>query len=148
MNTNKAYIDLGIELRIKSKTDTAYPKNYLVAVKGMPATGQAGGTVEITTSSDAVKTYIADRIDTGEMDFSYNYTEANLTAVRAVCDNTEKDILITLPDGTGVEYSGSVQTWLNETSVGSVIEGTLHTVPSVAPEYKTASEVTALIATE
>lgn len=140
-------IDLGIEIRVKDTTDAKFPKEKLVAVKGMPATGQAGGTVETTTSSDTVKVYVADRADTGEMDFTYNYSDANLTAVKAECDNTQKDILIKLPDGTGVQYKGSLQTWINEVSVGGVIECTLHTVPSVAPAYKSTTEVTALIET-
>ncbi len=140
-------LDLGIELRVKETTEETYSKATLVAVKGMPATGQAGGTVESTTSSDPVKVYVADRPDTGEMDFTYNYSEANLEAVNEVCDNTQKDILIKLPDGTGFEYKGTLQTWVNEVSVGGIIECTLHTVPSVAPAYKSAEEVTALIAT-
>ena len=74
-------IDLGIEIRVKDTADAKFPKEKLVAVKGMPATGQAGGTVETTTSSDTVKVYVADRADTGEMDFTYNYSDANLTAV-------------------------------------------------------------------
>lgn len=141
------YLDLGIELRVKAPTEETYSKAILVAVKGMPQTGQAGGTVEITTSSDPTKVYIADRPDTGDMDFTYNYTDANLKAVQAVCDNTSKDILIKLPDGTGVEYNGSVQTWINEVSVGSAIECTLHTVPSVSPAYLTKEEVSGKIAT-
>ena len=138
-------IDLGIEIRVKTTEETKYPAAKLVAVKGMPATGQAGGNVEITTSSDAVKVYVADRPDTGDMDFTYNYTDANLTAVREVCDNEIRDILIKLPDGTGVEYRGTLQTWINEVSVGSAIECTLHTVPNVAPNYLTVAEVTSKI---
>ncbi|MBE6139290.1 MAG: hypothetical protein E7174_02120 [Firmicutes bacterium] len=141
------YIDLGIELRVKETTEQTYSKAILVAVKGMPATGQAGGTVEITTSSDPTKVYVADRPDTGDMDFTYNYTESNLSNVQEVCDNSTKDILIKLPDGTGVEYKGTLQTWINEVSVGSAIECTLHTVPSVAPTYLTSSEVSTKIAT-
>lgn len=138
-------IDLGIEVRVKGTDDAKFAKEKLVAVKGMPATGSAGGTVEITTSSDATKVYVADRPDTGDMDFTYNYTDANLTAVKGVCDNVARDILIKLPDGTGVQYTGTLQTWINEVSVGSAIECTLHTVPSVAPKYLTIAEVTALI---
>lgn len=141
------YIDLGIELRVKETTEQTYSKTILVAVKGMPATGQAGGTVEITTSSDPTKVYVADRPDTGDMDFTYNYTESNLSNVQEVCDNSTKDILIKLPDGTGVEYKGTLQTWINEVSVGSAIECTLHTVPSVAPAYLSSTEVSAKIAT-
>jgi len=141
------YIDLGIELRVKKPTDETYANPILVAVKGMPSTGQAGGTVEITTSSDPTKVNVADRPDTGDMDFTYNYTESNLSKVQMVCDNSTRDILIKLPDGTGVEYKGTLQTWINEVSVGSAIECTLHTVPSVAPTYLTSSEVSTKIAT-
>ena len=148
MEKDQAMIDLGIEVRIKEHGAGKYSKDILVAVKGMPATGQAGGTVETTTSSDAVKVYIPDRPDTGDMDFTYNYTDTALQAVKAVCDNTAKDILIKLPDGTGVEYTGQCQTWINEVSVGGVIECTLHTVPSVAPEFLSTSDVTNKIETE
>lgn len=141
----QAMIDLGIEIRVKDSGTGTYPKEKLVAVKGMPATGQAGGTVETTTSSDATKVYVPDRPDTGDMDYTYNYTSASLTAVKAKCDNTAKDILIKLPDGTGVEYTGKCQTWINEVSVGGVIECTLHTVPSVAPEFLTVEQTTAKI---
>jgi hypothetical protein len=144
----KAYNDIGIELRVKEKTDAKYPKDILVEIKSTPATGQAGGTLEVTTHSDPTKVYIPDRPDTGDMDYTFNYTEANYTAVKAICDNTEKDILIKYPDGTGVEYSGIAQVWHNEVSVGAVIECTLHTVPATSPEDLTSSEVTAKIATE
>ena len=141
----KAYNDVGIELRIKEKNEDKYSSAVLVEIKSTPATGQAGGNLEVTTHSDPVKTYIPDRPDTGDMDYTYNYTEANYTAVKAVCDNTEKDILIKYPDGTGVEYSGICQTWHNEVSVGAVLECTIHTVPATAPEDLTSQEVAAKI---
>ena len=144
----KAYNDIGIELRVKEKSAEKYPKNILVEIKSTPATGQAGGTLEVTTHSDPTKVYIPDRPDTGDMDYTFNYTEANYTAVKAICDNTEKDILIKYPDGTGVEYSGISQVWHNEVSVGAVIECTLHTVPATSPEDLTSAQVTAKIATE
>ena len=141
----QGYIDLGIEIRVKETSENKYAAEKLLAVKGMPATGQAGGTVEITTSSDAQKVYLADRPDSGDMDYTYNYTEANYTAAVAVCDNVARNILIKLPDGTGFEYTGSLQTWVNEVSVGSAIECTLHTVPSTVITRLSASEVTAKI---
>ena len=138
-------LDLGIELYVKEKDAEKFAATKLHAVKGAPATGQAGGTVETTTSSDPVKVYIPDRPDTGDMDYTYNYSEENYTAVKAVCDNTAKSILIKYPDGTGSMYTGICQTWKNEVSVGGVIECTLHTVPSTQIEDKTSEEVTALI---
>lgn len=139
------YIDLGIEIRVKGTSDAKYPTAKLVAVKGMPATGQAGGTVEITTSSDAQKVYLADRPDSGDMDFTYNYTADNYSAVATVCDNVARNILIKLPDGSGFEYTGSLQTWVNEVSVGSAIECTLHTVPSTSIARLSATDVTGKI---
>ena len=139
------YLDLGIELRVKGVSDAKYPSAKLIAVKGMPATGQAGGTVEITTSSDATKVYIADRPDTGDMDFTYNYTDTNYTSASAVCDNVARNILIKLPDGTGFEYTGTLQTWVNEVSVGGAIECTLHTVPSSTVARLTSAQVSGKI---
>lgn len=139
--------DVGIELRIKATTEEKYSKEPLVPIKSTPATGQAGGTLEVTSHSDATKVYVPDRPDTGDMDYTYNYSEDNYTKVKTVCDNEKKDILIKYPDGTGVEYTGVCQTWHNEVSVGSVLECTLHTVPATSPADKTSTEVTALIAT-
>lgn len=138
-------LDLGIELRVKTTSEAKYPTAKLVAVKGMPATGQAGGNVETTTSSDPTKVYIPDRPDTGDMDFTYNYSAEALAAVQAVCDNTAKDILIKFPDGAGFEYKGICQTWINEVSVGGVVECTIHTTPSVAGSYLTSEQVAAKI---
>ncbi|MBO7614788.1 MAG: hypothetical protein J6T15_03735 [Bacilli bacterium] len=138
-------IDLGIEVRVKGTSDAKYTYAKLVAVKGMPATGQAGGNVEITTSSDPVKVYVPDRPDTGDMDFTYNYSADNLAAVQAVCDNVKRDILIKFPDGAGFEYQGVCQTWINEEAVGGAMECTLHTVPSIAGTYLTSTQVAAKI---
>lgn len=141
-------LDYGIEIRVKEKSAETFPKEKLVAVKGAPATGQAGGNVEITTSSDSIKLYIPDRPDTGDMDYVYNYSAEAYETVKAVCDNTQKDILIKYPDGTSSMYSGICQTWKNEVSVGGVIECTMHTVPATVIIDKTIEETTALIATE
>ena len=141
MPTITAQSDVGIMLYVKS--NNAYAE--LIEIKSVPATGQAGGTLETTTLKSPKKTYIPDRPDTGDMDYTYNYTEANMTAVKAICDNAEHDFLVKYQDGSGFIYSGQAQTWINEVSVGSVVEATLHTVPSTAPLEKTASEITALL---
>ena len=138
-------LDYGIELYVKATEDEKFPNAKLVAVKGAPATGQAGGNVETTTSSDPTKVYIPDRPDTGDMDYIYNYNAEDYEAVKNVCDNKAKDILIKYPDGTGSMYKGVCQTWKNEVGVGGVIECTLHTVPSCSIKDKTVEEVTALM---
>lgn len=143
MNNNTAQSDVGITLYVKGNQDKY---NELIEVKSIPATGQAGGTLETTTLKSPTKTYIPDRPDNGDMDYTYNYTETNMTAVKAICDGNEHDILVKYQDGTGFTYSGQVQTWINEVSVGSVVEATLHTVPATSPEIKTSAEITALLA--
>ena len=136
-----AQSDVGITLYHKS--GSAYEE--LIEIKSVPATGQAGGTLETTTLKSATKTYIPDRPDTGDMDYTYNYTEENMTKVKAICDGSEHEFLVKYQDGSGFVYTGQAQTWTNEISVGSVVEATLHTVPSIAPEEKTAEEITTLL---
>lgn len=145
MENIKAMNDVGIELRIKDSATPKYSKEVLVEIKSTPATGQAGGNLEATTHSDPTKVYVPDRPDTGDMDYIYNYKAEDYTAVKAVCNNTTKDILIKYPDGTGALYKGICQTWRNEVAVGGIIECTLHTVPNGLITDKTAEEVTALI---
>ena len=142
MPTITAQSDVGIMLYVKGSNNSY---SELIEIKSVPATGQAGGTLETTTLKSPKKTYIPDRPDTGDMDYTYNYTEANITAVKTICDNAEHDFLVKYQDGSGFIYSGQAQTWINEVSVGSVVEATLHTVPATAPLEKTASEITALL---
>ena len=86
----KFILNYRIELYVKETIAEKYPATALVPVKGVPSTGQAGGTVETTTSSDPVKLYIPERPDTGDMNYACNYSTENLEAVKAVCDNTKK----------------------------------------------------------
>ena len=136
-----AQSDVGITLYVKNGNKY----NELIEIKSVPASGQAGGTLETTTLKSPTKTYIPDRPDNGDMDYTYNYTEANFTAVNAICDGSEQELLIKYQDGSGFTYTGQAQTWINEVSVGSVVEATLHTVPSVSPEIKTSAQITELL---
>lgn len=144
MATITAQSDVGISMYVKG--ETGYTE--LIEIKSVPATGSAGGTLETTTLKSPKKTYIPDRPDTGDMDYTYNYTEENITKVKAICDNKEHEFLVVYQDGSGFKYTGQAQTWINEVSVGSVVEATLHTVPSIAPAEITATEVTALLPSE
>lgn len=138
-----AQSDVGISLF--AKVSGTYKE--IIEIKSVPASGQAGGTLETTTLKSPTKTYIPDRPDNGDMDYTYNYTEANYTKANELCDGSEHELLVRYQDGSGFTYTAQVQTWINEVSVGSVVEGTLHTVPSVSPVIKTASEVTELLGT-
>lgn len=144
MNTNIiAQSDVGTVL---------YGKNgdkftELLAITSAPAEGSAGGTIEVTTLKSAIKQYIADRPDTPDQDFNYNYTEANFKKAQAMCDGAEHEFLVKFQDGSGYVITGSAQTWINEVSRGSAVEATLHIVASDI-NWKESSEVTTLLATE
>lgn len=136
-----AQSDVGITLYVKKAS------NYeeLIEIKSVPATGQAGGNLETTTLKSPKKTYIPDRPDTGDMDYNYNYTSVNYEKVNTVCDGEDHEFLTKFQDGSGFTYTGQAQTWINEISVGSVVEATLHTVPSTAPVIKTTAEIATLL---
>lgn len=136
-----AQSDVGTMLYVKGET------NYteLLEIISAPAQGSAGGTIEVTTLKSAIKQYIPDRVDTPDQDFGYNYTEANYTKAKEVSDGAEHEFLVKFQDGSGYTIKGSAQTWINEVGRGQAVEATLHVVASEI-EWKTASEVTTLIA--
>lgn len=141
MNTNIiAQSDVGTVLYAKSEDKFS----EFLEITSAPAEGSAGGTIEVTTLKSAIKQYIADRPDTPDQDFNYNYTEANFTKAKEKCDGSEHEFLVKFQDGTGYVITGSAQTWINEVSRGSAVEATLHIVASDI-EWKTSSEVTALV---
>ena len=141
MNTNIiAQSDVGTVLY--AKTGDSFVE--FLEITSAPAQGSAGGTIEVTTLKSAIKQYIADRPDTPDQDFNYNYTEANFTKAQEVCDGAEHEFLVKFQDGTGYVIVGSAQTWINEVSRGSAVEATLHVVASDII-WKTSSEVATLV---
>ncbi len=138
-----AQSDVGISLYKKDATTNKLVE--VVEIKSVPATGSAGGTLETTTLKSPTKTYIPDRPDTGDMDYTYNYTAENLQSVQSICDGNEHELYVIYQDGSGFSYNGQAQTWINEVSVGSVVEGTLHTTPSTSPVLHTKDELASLL---
>ena len=144
MNGIIAQSDVGTMLYVKG-TGSTYSE--LLEIISAPAESSAGGTIEVTTLKSAKKQYIADRPDVPEQDFGYNYTESNREKANEVCDGEVHDFLVKFQDGTGYTITGTAQTWINEVGRGQVVEATLHIVATDV-EWKTASEVTTLLATE
>lgn len=144
MNTNIiAQSDVGTVLYSKGSNNKF---TEFLEITSAPAEGSAGGTIEVTTLKSAIKQYIADRPDTPDQDFNYNYTEANFKKAQTMCDGAEHEFLVKFQDGTGYIITGSAQTWINEVSRGSAVEATLHIVASNI-DWKESSEVTTLLAT-
>lgn len=136
-----AQSDIGIELWA-SATGGAASFTKLIDVTAIPATGAAQAKLEATVLSSTKKQYIADRADLPDLEFTYNYTADNFTAVEAVAD-TDYFFMIVYGDGSGAVIEGEGNTWVDAVARGSVVEAKLNIVP-VSIDFKTAAEVTAL----
>lgn len=111
--------------------------------------GEVGGSMdkhESTTLDDPVKTYEAGRRDTNEVEFTYNYTEANATAVKAVMDGkTEQKLLIVYGDGSGYLVVGVGTDTTSALSVNSLHKASFTFILSEQETHKTATEITDLL---
>jgi len=77
---------------------------------GVSEIGEIGGSVdkhESTCLDDLVKTYVIGRRDSNEIEFTYNYTEANAVRSKGYFDGTtERTLAIVYGDGSGYEVVG------------------------------------------
>jgi hypothetical protein len=116
----------------------------LVGIRSVPASGSAGGSIDVTELKSAVKQNIPDRPESPDQDFEYNYTDAKYTKVKTVCDGDAHTFLVKYQDGSGHTITGIAQTWKLEVSGGSEVKGMLHIVPTNIAD-KTTAEVTTLL---
>ena len=135
-----AYSDVGTKLYHKGTSSY----EWLFGIRTVPASGSAGGTIEVTEMHSERKQFISDRVDTPDQDFTYNRTPEKYEKALALCDGKPHEFLVVFSDGTGTYIKGTVQTWKNEYSTGSAQEATLHIVATEITD-KTANEVSALI---
>lgn len=137
-----AISDVGTLLH-HSTTGAANSFSKLISVIDAPATGSAPGKLETTVLDSTIKTYISDRLDTPDMEFTYNYTAADFATVKAVADATTHYFLIIYADGSGTKITGQARTWKEAVSRGGVVTAKLHVVASDVTD-QTAVEVAAL----
>jgi len=140
--TAKAISDKGTQL-FYSATGAAASFTKLIGITGAPATGGAPGKIEITELDWIAKGYIGDRLDTPDMEFSYNYTEANFTSVETKCNGADAFFLLIYADGSGQKITGQGYTWVDAVALGSAVAGKLAIVASEIL-HQTAVQVTAL----
>ena len=136
-----AQSDIGIELWA-SATGGAATYTKLIDVTAVPATGAPQGKLESTVLSSPKKQYVADREDLPDLEFTYNYTAANQTAIDVVVDQLYY-FMIVYGDGSGAVIYGEGNMWVDAVSRGSVVSAKLNVVPQ-SIELQTAAQVTAL----
>jgi hypothetical protein len=135
-----AYSDIGT--KFYHKVSDAYAE--FLAIKNVPATGDAPATIDVTALKDAVHKKIAGRQDPADQAFTFNRTPESVAAAQADCDGAEHEYLVVFSDGSGVYYKGIANMWLNELSVDSVSEATFNlTLTDI--QLKTAEEIAQLL---
>ena len=128
INTYKTYLMKGST----SGGTTTYSK--LIDIKDFPDLGSAAPTLDTTTLSDAMHTYIADIADSGgNLEFNANYSKADFTTLKALQGSTEKYAVwfgasesegVVTPDGSNGKFSfeGQLSVWKKGAGVSAVQE--------------------------
>lgn len=112
---------------LKTASTAAGTYAKLVDIKDFPDLGSAPDTIEVTTLSDKMKRYIQGLQDTGSFEFTYNYTKADFTKVKALNDNAKHYFELNFGnDGAGGEgsfyFSGQVSTYVSGAGTGAAVE--------------------------
>lgn len=128
-----------------SSAGTTY--NKLIDIKETPDLGQAPDTLDTTTLSDAMKTYINDIKDTGgALEFTANYDYAEYTTLKAMEGTTyyfsiwfggEESDGELVPDGSlgKFTFQGELSCWPKAASVSAVREMGISIAPSTEIEF-------------
>ena len=112
---------------LKTADTAAGTYTKLVDVKDDHELGSAPDTIEVTTLSDKMKRYVQGLQDTGSFEFTYNYTKADFTKVKALDDNAKHFFELDFGnDGAGGEgsfyFSGQVSTYVSGAGTGAAVE--------------------------
>jgi hypothetical protein len=136
INTYKTYLMKGTG----SGSSTTYEK--LIDIKDFPDLGSAPPTLDTTTLSDAMHTYIEDIMDTGGgLEFNANYTKADYSTLEALKGTTCKFAVwfgasesggVVTPDGSDGKFSfeGQLSVWKKGAGVSAVQEMGISIAPS------------------
>ena len=96
----------------------------LIDVKEVPDLGKAPSNIDTTTLSDHMKTNIPGLIDPGALEFTANYTKADLTALKAYEGKTCKyGVQFGKTGENGVQvFDGELSRWIKGGGVEDVLE--------------------------
>lgn len=90
----------------------------LVPVSEVPDLWTAPPTIDTTTLSDTMRTYINGLVDPGSLEFTANYTPANMTALAAVANTPDTDFGVFLGYSNSTYGTNGKFTFKGELSYG------------------------------
>lgn len=141
INTYKTYLMKG------TTSDGTTTWSKLIDIKDFPDLGSAPPTLDTTTLSDAMHTYINDILDTGGgLEFTANYTKSDYSTLEALKGSTEKYAVwfgasesngVVTPDGSDGKFSfdGELSVWKKGAGVGAVQEMGISIAPSTVISF-------------
>lgn len=111
-------------LIVKDGSTTSATWKKLIDIKEFPDMGGAPSTIDTTTLSNHMKTNIPGLIDPGALEFTANYTKADLTALKAYEGKTCKYGLQFGKEGAdGVQvFDGELSCWVKGGGVEDCVE--------------------------
>ena len=116
INDNRAISDMSSMLCIKGSTGKYH---FFMPVTNIPATGGAPDTQETTVTTSKVKTYIPARTDSPAMEFDVHNTIDNMAKCNEI-KGQKNDFMIVYGNGTGVKFSGIINSWVDAVAVNNV----------------------------
>lgn len=116
----------------------------VVAIIAAPATGSAPNLLEATVLSSTTTQNLKGRLTLPDMEFGFNYTEANYKKAQAVATGEVEEFAILFGDESGFKITGEATTWTESIGRNSVVEGRLH-IAAQKVEFKDASEMDTLL---
>lgn len=134
--------DIGTKVYINGSS--AY--EFFVSCSDIGAIGGSVDKHESTCLDDTDKTYVIGRRDTPEVEFSYNYTEENVTKVKGKMDGaTPQELLVVYGDGSGYYLKGVGTDSTDALGTNSLQKATFTFVQMQAAQFKTATELTGML---
>jgi len=117
---------------LMKKDGNTYKK--LVDIKSFPDLGAAPQTIETTTLSDSVQTFIKGVDTNSELEFTANYSANEFDDLIALADDEEDYALFFGADGSSGKFgwSGQLSAWVVGGGVNGVVETKIVIVPTSA----------------
>ncbi|MFA5767061.1 MAG: hypothetical protein WC919_04010 [Candidatus Paceibacterota bacterium] len=126
--------DIGTAVYLWSTGTSAYID--FVSVSKIGAIGGSMDKHESTCLDDTVKTYVAGRRDTNEIEFTYNFNSANAATVKAAMNgSTAQKLMVVYGDKSGYEINGVGTDTTSDASTNSLQAATFTFVPSEEPTW-------------
>lgn len=132
MTFRKAVSDVGtMLLHATMTTENAPTSGYeqLIGVKATPAKGSAPEQLDVTELHDTESSFIAGRKSQETLEYTFNWTKANASALTAVQGKRHAFLEVLGEEGDGFLIIGQLTYAHNGVALNSAQEGTIWIIP-------------------